>query len=80
MEMAKLDEDKPPPEGVIARAGYQIHLNGNTSLGDFTNRRAVRRPAQFSSNRQWRELNLKLSSHIAIGGNPFVRHQPDGCI
>ena len=22
--MAKLDEDKPPPEGVIARAGYQI--------------------------------------------------------
>ena len=28
MEMAKLDEDKPPPEGIIARAGYQIRLNG----------------------------------------------------
>src|ERR1700683_643253 len=37
-EMAKLDENSPPPEGVVARAGYQIHLNGSASLGDFTNR------------------------------------------
>ena len=64
-EMAKLDEDKPPPEGVITRAGYQIRLNGNTSLGDFTNRVRFDGRLSFSPNRQWRELNLRLSSHTA---------------
>jgi hypothetical protein len=64
-EMAKLDEDKPPPEGIIARAGYSIHLNGNTSLGDFTNRLRFDARIQFSKNRQWRELSLKMSSHAA---------------
>jgi hypothetical protein len=65
-EMAKLDEDKPPPEGVVTRAGYQIRLNGNTSLGDFTNRVRFDGRLNFSSSRQWRELNLKLSSHFAL--------------
>src|SRR6267154_892298 len=65
MEMAKLDEDKPPPEGVVARAGYQIHLNGNTSLGDFTNRVRFDGRFSFTSSRKWRDLNLKLSSHTA---------------
>jgi hypothetical protein len=64
-EMAKLDEDKPPPEGIAARAGYQIRLNGNTSLGDFTNRLRFDGRLSFTSNRRWRELNLKLSSHTA---------------
>ena len=64
-EMAKLDEDRPPPEGVAARAGYQIRLNGNTSLGDFTNRLRFDGRLSFSPSRQWRELNLKLSSHTA---------------
>lgn len=64
-EMAKLDEDKPPPEGIVARAGYQIHLTGNTSLGDFTNRLRFDGRLQFSAKRRWRELNLKLSSHTA---------------
>jgi len=65
MEMAKFDEDKPPPEGVVTRAGYQIRLNGNTSLGDFTNRVRFDGRLSFSSSRQWRELNLKLSSRLA---------------
>jgi hypothetical protein len=64
-EMAKLDENKPPPEGLLARAGYSIHLNGNTSLGDFTNRVRFDARLQFSLKRQWRELNLKVSSHLA---------------
>jgi hypothetical protein len=64
-EMAKLDEDKPPPEDVVARAGYQIRLNGNTSLGAFTNRLRFDGRLSFSSDRQWRELNLKLSSRAA---------------
>jgi hypothetical protein len=64
-EMAKLDEDRPPPEGVATRAGYQIRLNGNTSLGDFTNRLRFDGRLSFSATRQWRELYLKLSSHTA---------------
>ena len=64
-EMAKLDENTVPPEGVVARAGYQIHLNGNTSLGDFTNRVRFDARLQFFANRHWRELNLKVSSHYA---------------
>jgi hypothetical protein len=64
-EMAKLDGDKPPPEGIVARAGYSIHLNGNTSLGDFTNRVRFDARLQFNSKRRWRELNVKISSHVA---------------
>jgi hypothetical protein len=63
--MAKLDEDKPPPEGVVARAGYQIRVNGNMSLGEFTNRVRFDGRLQFSSARAWRELDLKLSTHLA---------------
>jgi hypothetical protein len=64
--MAKLDEDKPPPEGVVANAGYQIHLGGNVSFGDFTNRVKFDGRLQFSSAREWRELNLRASSRAAI--------------
>jgi hypothetical protein len=64
-EMAKLDENSPPPEGLAARAGYQIRLNGNASLGDFTNRVRFDGRLQFSSARDWRALDLKISSHIA---------------
>ena len=65
MEMAKLDENNLPPEGIVARAGYSLHLNGNTSLGDFTNRVRFDARLQFSAKRQWRELNLKISSRAA---------------
>jgi hypothetical protein len=63
--MAALDEDKLPPEGIVARAGYQIRFDGNVSLGEFTNRLTFNGHLQFSSVRAWRELNLKLSSHFA---------------
>jgi hypothetical protein len=64
-EMARLDENSPPPEGGAARAGWQIRLNGNTSLGEFTNRVRFDGRLQFSSARDWRELDLKISSHLA---------------
>jgi hypothetical protein len=64
-EMAQLDENSPPPEGVVARAGWQIRVNGNMSLGDFTNRVHFNGRLQFSSARDWRELDLKISSRIA---------------
>ena len=63
--MAALDEDKPPPEGIVAHAGFQIRFDGNVSLGEFTNRLNFAGRLQFSSDRTWRELNLKLSSHLA---------------
>lgn len=62
-EMAKLDVDKPPPEGIVARAGYQIHLGGNMSLGDFTNRLKFDGRIEFNNARAWREFNLKVSLH-----------------
>jgi hypothetical protein len=63
--MAVLDEDKPPPEGIVARAGYQIRFDGNVSVGEYTNRLTFNGRIQFSSSRAWRELYLKLSSHGA---------------
>jgi hypothetical protein len=63
-EMAQLEENSPPPEGVAAHAGYKIRVNGNASLGEFTNRVHFDGQLQFSSARDWRELNLKISSHL----------------
>ncbi len=65
-QMAALDEDKLPPEGLVKRAGHQIHLVGNVALGDFTNRFKFAARAVFSATRQWQEFNLKITSHTAV--------------
>ncbi len=65
-QMATLDDNKPPPEGFAARAGYQLHLAGNVSLGDFTNRLKFDGKIQFSAARTWQEINLKITSRLAI--------------
>jgi hypothetical protein len=59
-EMAQLDETKPPPEGFISHAGYQIRINGNASLGDFTNRVKFDGHLEFAPNRAWRSLTLRV--------------------
>ena len=64
-EMATLDEGKPVPEGLNNRAGYQLRFNGNVSLGDFTNRLTFNGVLEFTRQRAWREMNLKVSSHFA---------------
>jgi len=64
-EMAKLDEDNPPPEGLVASAGYQIRLDGNVAFGEFTNRVKFDGRIKFSPRREWRELNLKISTRAA---------------
>jgi len=61
-EMANLDEDKPPPEGFMAHAGYKIRLNGNVSFGDFTNRIKFDGRISFTPKRDWKEIDFKLSS------------------
>ena len=65
-QMAALDEDKLPPDGLVKRAGYQIHLAGNVALGDFTNRFKFDGRAVFSATRQWQEFQLKITSHTAV--------------
>ena len=65
-EMATVDADRPPQEGLVKRAGYQIHLAGNVALGDFTNRLKFDGRIQFANTRQWRELNLKIISRLAV--------------
>ena len=64
--MAGLEEDRPPPEGIIKRAGYQIRFDGNVSLGEFTNRLTFNGRMAFASDRVWRELNLKMTSHANV--------------
>ena len=61
--MSALEEDKPPPEGIVRQAGYQIRFDGNVSVGEFTNRFTFNGRVQFSADRAWRELHLKLSAH-----------------
>jgi hypothetical protein len=64
-EMAQLDAEQPPPAGLVARAGYQIRLNGNVAVGGFTNRVQFDARVSFSPRREWRELNLKIATHFA---------------
>jgi hypothetical protein len=63
--MAQIDENSPPPEGVAAHAGYQVQLNGNVGVGEFTNRVRFDGRLSFSSAHNWRELSLKISSRVA---------------
>jgi hypothetical protein len=65
-EMAALDDGKPVPEGINFRAGYQIRLDGNVGLDDYTNRLTFYGQVDFSGRREWREFDLKLSSHFAV--------------
>jgi len=62
-EMAALDENDAVPKKINPHAGYQIRFNGNVSLGDFTNRLTFSGQIGFTPQREWREINLKLSSH-----------------
>jgi len=64
--MATYDEDKPPPEGFVARADYQLHIAGNVSLGDFTNRLKFDGRALFDHAHRWQELSLKITSRLAV--------------
>ena len=65
-QMATLDDSKPPPEGFATRTGYQLHFAGNVALGDFTNRLKFDGQIQFSPKRAWQEINLKITSHLAV--------------
>jgi hypothetical protein len=64
-EMAALDDDKPPPEGLVAKAGYQVHLAGNIALGDFTNRLKFDGRVLFKNSREWQEFHFKISTRPA---------------
>ena len=65
-EMATLDDGKPVPESVNLHAGYQLRFSGNVGLGDYTNRLTFYGQIEFSRRREWREFNLKVSSHFIV--------------
>jgi hypothetical protein len=65
-QMAAFDEGKPPAEGFSTRGGYQLHLAGNISLGDFTNRLKFEGRLQLDRQRQWEDLALKITARQAI--------------
>jgi hypothetical protein len=65
-QMATYDEDKPPPEGFVPHADYQLHIAGNVSLGDFTNRLKFDGRVLFDHAHRWQELNLKITSRMAV--------------
>ena len=65
-QMAAVDADKLPPEGLVKQAGYQIHLSGNVSLGDFTNRLKFDGLAQFSTPGKWHELTIHITTRLAV--------------
>lgn len=65
-QMAALDDANPPPEGLVAKAGYQVHLAGNVALGEFTNRLKFDGRVQFRNTRDWQEFHFKISSRLAV--------------
>ena len=65
-QMATFDEGKPPTEGFVAQPGYLLHIAGNVSLGDFTNRLKFDGRLRFDHLRHWEELNLKITSRQAV--------------
>ena len=87
-EMAAVDADRPPPEGIVRQAGYGIHLAGNVALGDFTNRIKFDGRIEFVRPGEWRELNLKIFSRdllveirsLAANRSAHVRILADGAV
>jgi hypothetical protein len=65
-QMATFDEGKPPPEGFVGRGGYQLHVAGNVSMGDFTNRLKFDCRARFNHARQLEEITVKITSRTAL--------------
>jgi len=87
-QMATIDEDKPPPEGFVTRAGYQLHLAGNISLGDFTNRLKFDARFQFNRQREWQEISIRVTSRqsameihsLATNQAAHVKFSNDGMV
>jgi hypothetical protein len=87
-EMATFEGNAPPPDGLVKRAGYQIHLAGNVALGDFTNRLKFDSRIQFRTVYEWKEFNLKISSHsvfvelqsVATNQTVHIKISSDGAV
>lgn len=65
-QMAIFDEGKPPPEGFVTHEGYQLHVAGNVSMGDFTNRIKFDGRIRFDRFRKWEELNWRITSRAVV--------------
>jgi hypothetical protein len=65
-QMATFDEGKAPTEGYVAHPGYLLHVAGNVSLGNFTNRLKFDGRLRLDHWRHWEELSLKITSQMAV--------------
>jgi len=65
-QMASFEEGKPPPEGFASHAGFLLHIAGNISVGDFTNRIKFDGRVSFNPQRQWQEINFRITSRLAL--------------
>jgi hypothetical protein len=65
-QMATYDEAKLPPDGLAMLTDYQLHLAGNISLGDFTNRIKFDGRMRFSHDHDWKELSFRISARAVV--------------
>lgn len=65
-QMATVDADNPVPGNLSTRNGYQLHLGGNISFGDFTNRLKFEAHLKFRHLREWEDFYLKISSRQTL--------------
>lgn len=61
-QMAALDDDKLPPAGLVANAGYQVQLAGKIAMGNFTNQVKFDGRVAFKNNREWKEFHFRIST------------------
>lgn len=65
-QMATFDESRPPSEGLLPMLDYQLHLAGNFSLGDFTNRIKFEGRLRFNHFRKWKDFSFRITTHGAV--------------
>jgi hypothetical protein len=65
-QMATFDEGRLAAEGFTPHTGYLLHLAGNVSVGDFTNRFKFEGRIRLDRSRQWEELSLRIQSHTTV--------------
>jgi len=87
-QMATFDEGRLASEGFTPHNGYLLHLAGNVSLGDFTNRFKFEGRIRFDRLRQWEELSLRILSHgtifevhsLATNQTAHIKFSNDGAV
>jgi hypothetical protein len=65
-QMATYDDTRLPPDGLAMLTDYQLHLAGNISLGNFTNRIKFDGRMRFSHAHEWKELSFRIATRTVV--------------